>query len=264
MINVIGPIWHFGCRRFSSHDVFCPKSHPQSLLSLPWSFWSHWAHVESIVKVLLNNDCLVGLIDDISYKKKTSFFGNRLRTALSRNHSFRPKYTHCENSFRQTCQILTALLGLSHKKWIEMRWDSESQLIIWSCYYGSHLRLQIPSRPILCGILNQCWSWPCQILSHDICRSSFQLDIWIFLWCLDISLHPDVRDNLHTKRFGFTTGNRQLQLEIDYRLEFDYQQSICLFWKVLGWFEKCPDDLKSVRMIYKMCLDCLENVQMIC
>ena len=181
MINVIGPIWHFGCRRFSSHDVFCPKSHPQSLLSLPWSFWSHWAHVESIVKVLLNNDCLVGLIDDISYKKKTSFFGNRLRTALSRNHSFRPKYTHCENSFRQTCQILTALLGLSHKKWIEMRWDSESQLIIWSCYYGSHLRLQIPSRPILCGILNQCWSWPCQILSHDICRSSFQLDIWIFL-----------------------------------------------------------------------------------
>ena len=81
---------------------------------------------------------------------------------------------------------------------------------------------------------------------------------------LDISLHPDVRDNLHTKRFGFTTGNRQLQLEIDYRLEFDYQQSICLFWKVLGWFEKCPDDLKSVRMIYKMCLDCLKNVQMIC
>ena len=126
-----------------------------------------------------------------------------------------------------------------------MRWDSESQLIIWSCYYGSHLRLQIHSRPILCGILNQCWSWPCQILSHDICRSSFQLDIWIFLWCLDISLHPDVRDNLHTKRFGFTTGNRQLQLEIDYRLEFDYQQSICLFWKVLGWFE-------NARMIWKV------------
>ena len=139
-----------------------------------------------------------------------------------------------------------------------MRWDSESQLIIWSCYYGSHLRLQIHSRPILCGILNQCWSWPCQILSHDICRSSFQLDIWIFLWCLDISLHPDVRDNLHTKTFGFTTGNRQLQLDfIDWSLTIS---------KVYVWSEKCWDDLKNARMIWKVsgwsgkCSDDLLNV----
>ena len=38
-------------------------------------------------------------------------------TALSLNPSFRPQYTHFDqNSNRQTCQILTALLGFSHKK----------------------------------------------------------------------------------------------------------------------------------------------------
>ena len=53
----------------------------------------------------------------ISLTKKNILKITWLRTALSLNPIFRPQYKHFDqNSFRQTCQTLSALLGVSHKK----------------------------------------------------------------------------------------------------------------------------------------------------